>query len=147
MPTKKVKRFAAKVPAKKGGGANMKAMKVGAGVAAGVAAALAGAYLLYHKSAAPQRKQAKAWVLKAKKEAAREMKKLKQVSAAEYGRIIDKAMQRYGSVKEVNAAELMAAAGDLKAEWKHIQAEAAKTARNPKRVHSKGKAVPKRRVK
>lgn len=130
---KKTKRPVAKAPTRKGG--SMKAMKVGAGVAAGVAAALAGAYLMYHKSAAPQRKQAKAWIMKARKDAAREMKKLKHVSAAEYGRIIDKAMQRYGSMKEVNAAELMKAANELKGEWKHIQSEASKAmkASAPKR--------------
>jgi len=138
MAKKKTKRAAVKKVASKKNG--MKAMKVGAGVAVGVAAALAGAYLLYHKPGTPQRKQAKAWVMKARRDAAREMKKMKRVSAAEYGRIIDKAMQRYGSMKEVNAGELMAAAADLKAEWKHIQAEAAKAVKGSKPV------IPKRKV-
>ena len=44
-------------------------MKVGAGIAAGIAGALAGAYLLYARTK-PQQKKTKAWVVKARKDAA-----------------------------------------------------------------------------
>jgi hypothetical protein len=124
MATKKMKHAAVKKPvAKKKGSMGL---KVGVGVAAGVAAALAGAYLMYAKSAAPQRKAAKAWALKARKDVAREVGKMKHISASEYARIIDKAMQRYAAFKEVNAPEIAETAKELKAEWKHIQAHAKK---------------------
>jgi cytochrome c oxidase assembly factor CtaG len=129
MATKKMKSAAAKRPiAKKKGSMGV---KVGVGVAAGVAAALAGAYLMYSKSAAPQRKQAKAWAAKARKDVACEVGKLKNVSASEYARIIDKAMQRYAAFKEVNGPEIAKTAKELKAEWKHIQAHAKKFGAKP----------------
>jgi hypothetical protein len=130
------------VPAKKTGN-SAKGVKIGVGVAAGVAAALAGAYLMYSKQAEPQRKQAKAWVSKARKDVAREVGKLKNISAGEYGRIIDKAMERYSAFKEVNAPEIAKTARELKAEWKNIQAMAARTKKTP----SGKKAAPKARTK
>jgi hypothetical protein len=121
MATKKTAKKG--VPAKKKGHGSM-GMKVGVTVATGVAAALAGAYLMYAKSAAPQRKQAKAWMAKARKDVARELGKLKHVSAAQYAEAVDKAMKRYASMKEASIPELLAAAKEMKAEWKHIQAHA-----------------------
>lgn len=105
----------------------LKAVGMGAGVAAGVAAALAGAYLLYEKTG-PQQKKAKAWVVKAKKDAAREIKMLKKVGEKEYKVIVDKAMKRYGSLEKVSVAEVMKAAQDAKNEWKRIHAQAKKMA-------------------
>ena len=96
-----------------------------AGVATGIAAAVVGGYLLY-KNTEPQRTQAKAWILKSRKEAARNVKKLRKVGAAEYARIVDKAVKHYGALYKANAPELAKAAADMRAEWKHIQAEARK---------------------
>ena len=125
MATKKMKSGGKKVVANK----KRMGMKVGVGVAAGVAAALAGAYLLYAKSAAPQRKKAKAWVAKARKDVAREVGKLKNVSAAQYAGIIDSAMRKYAAVKDASAPEIVQAAREMKAEWKNIQTHAKKIAK------------------
>lgn len=149
MAKKTTKHAAAKMPTAKKKGHGSRGMKVGMGVAAGVAAALAGAYLMYAKSAAPQRKQAKAWALKARKDVVREVGKLKHVSASEYARIIDKAMRRYAAFKEVNAPEIAEAARELKAEWKNIQATAARVSKaaGMKKVAPKRKATAKRKGK
>ena len=120
-------------------------VKVGAGVAAGVAAALAAAYLVYHNAPASKKKQVKAWVKKARNDAARELKKLKRVSAADYSRIVDKTMRGYKSLKDVSAAEVVKAAKDLKAEWKHIHAKAGKAMKMAMPKKAKKKATPKRR--
>ena len=114
-------------------------------VAVGVAAALAGAYLLYRKAPASRRRQAKAWVVKARKDVAREVKKMKRVSPAEYGRIIDQAMRRYESLKNVSPAEVVNAARDLKGEWKHILAHAQKAVKVVKPKKAKKRSAPKRR--
>jgi len=103
----------------------MKAVGMGAGIAAG----LAGAYLLYGKKGSG--KKAKAWVAKAKKEAAREIKMLKRVGEKEYKAVVEKAMKRYGSLEKVSMADVMRAASDAKNEWKRIKKEAEKIARMP----------------
>ncbi len=131
MAKKTVKRTAGKAPMGKKKSGSSTGMKVGVGVAAGVAAALAGAYLMYAKSAEPQRKAVKAWAVRARKDVVREVGKLQNISASEYARIIDKAMQRYAAFKEVNAPEIAETAKELKAEWKHIQAHAKKFGAKP----------------
>jgi aminoglycoside phosphotransferase len=95
------------------------AMKV-AGIAAGIAGALAGSYLLYAHTK-PQQKKAKAWVMKARKSAAAEAKKLSVVGEKEYHRVMEKALRHYGAVEKIGAPEIMSAIRDAKAEWKHIQ--------------------------
>jgi hypothetical protein len=144
MATKKINALVAKkaVVKKKG----VTAMKVGVSIAAGVAVALAMRALnswMYSKSAAPQRKQAKAWVIKARKDVMREVGKLKNISASEYARIIDKAMERYAAFKEVNGSEIAKTAKEMKAEWKNIQAAARKATKMP----GVKKAAPKKKGK
>ncbi len=97
------------------------AIEAGAGVLTAAALAAAGAYFLSTKR---QRAKMKAWVAKAKKEVARNMKMAKRMSEAEYKRIVDRTTKRYGSLHNVNAAELVKVAKDMKAEWKRIQSEA-----------------------
>jgi hypothetical protein len=104
----------------------VKAVEVGAGVVAGIAAALAGGYLLYGKG--PRHAKAKAWVMKAKKDAAREIKVMKRVGEKEYKAIVEKNMKRYGSLENVSMAEIMKAAADAKKEWSNIHAQAKKMA-------------------
>jgi hypothetical protein len=118
MPTKK-----------KAGAQRAQAMKIGAGIAAGMAGALAGAYLLYERTR-PQQKKAKAWVMKARKEAALEAQKLARIGEAEYQRIVEKAMKHYGAMEHIGGSEIASAIRDAKAEWKHIQS-AAKEAAKP----------------
>jgi hypothetical protein len=112
----------------------MKAMEMGAGVAAGIAGALAGAYLLYARTNPQQKKRVKAWAMKARKAAGANAKKLSSISEHEYHRIVEKAMKHYGSVNKISAAEIASAIRDAKSEWKHIKMQAKKmTKPTPKR--------------
>lgn len=105
------------------------AIRAGAGVLTAAALAGAAAYLLSDKQ---QRTKMKAWVVKAKKEIARNVKVAKRLSGAEYKRIVDRAAKRYGSLHNVNAAEVMKAAQEMKTEWQRIQKEAKKMAKKAK---------------
>jgi hypothetical protein len=120
----------------------MKAVGVGAGVAAGLTAALAGAYLLYGQKGS--KKKVKAWVAKAKREATREIKMLKRVGEKEYKTVVEKAMKRYGSLENVNMAEVMRAVADAKNEWKRIQGEAEKMAKMAAKKKPMKKLAPKK---
>ncbi len=90
-------------------------MKVGAGIAAGIAGALAGAYLLYARTK-PQQKKTKAWVVKARKDAAMQAKQLAHIGENEYRRIVEKSMKHYGAMNRIGATEVAAAVRDAKSE-------------------------------
>lgn len=104
----------------------MKVVGIGAGVAAGLAGALAGAYLMSGKA---NQKKVKAWVAKAKRDVARELKTLKRVSEKEYKAVVEKVMKRYGSLEDVSMAEVARAVAEVKKEWKHIQGKVKKIAK------------------
>lgn len=112
-----------------------KVVGMGAGVVAGLAAAAAGAYLLYGDKG--NQKKAKAWIVKAKHEAAREIKMLKRVGEKEYKTVVEKAMKRYGSLENVSMADVMRAASDAKNEWKRIQGQVEKMAKMSKKTAKK----------
>ena len=97
------------------------AMEVGAGVLTAAALAAAGAYLLSDKK---RRAKAKAWVMKARHEVAKNMKTARRMGEAEYKRAVDRATKRYGSLHKVNMAEVMKTARDLKAEWQRMKKDA-----------------------
>ncbi len=130
---------------KKAGMQRAQAVKIGAGIAAGMAGALAGAYLLYERTR-PQQKQAKAWVMKARKSAAFEAKQLASIGEKEYQRIVEKAMKHYGTMEHIGGAEIASAIRDAKAEWKHIQL-AAKQAAKPAAKKAVRKSVKRHPVK
>lgn len=109
------------------------AMEAGAGVLTAAALAAAGAYLLSSKS---QRRRAKLWAKKAQRAVAKDVKKARRMSEAEYKRVVDRAAKRYGSLHNVNTREAMKVARDMKAEWKRLQKDAkvlAKMAQGKKR--------------
>lgn len=121
---------------KKASARRVRAVKVGAGIAAGIAGALAGAYLLYARTR-PQQKKAKVWVMKARKAAGIEARRLSSIGENEYRRIVEKSMKHYGAMNKIGAAEIASAVRDAKSEWKHIQMQAKKTARpTSKRRHA-----------
>jgi hypothetical protein len=117
---------------------NAKAWGIGSAITAATLAAAASAYLLSDKKT---KTKAKKWVADARKEVAKNIKAAKKVSAKDYARIVDQTMQRYGSVKDMSAADMMAAGKDLKGEWNRIQAHATKMVKKStsKKAVSKGK--------
>ena len=124
--------------AKKKKSNNAKAWEIGGAVTAAAIAAAAGAYLLSDKKT---KAKAKKWVVAARKEVAKNAKVAKKLGAKEYAKMVDQAVKRYGSMEKMTAADMIAAAKDLKAEWTKINAEAKKMVKAyvPKKVAAKKK--------
>ncbi len=97
------------------------AVKAGAGVLAAAALAAAGAYLLSDKT---RQRKLKAWAAKAKQEVAKHLKTASRMGEAEYKRIVDRAVKRYGGLHKVNSREVARAAQELKEEWQRIRKDA-----------------------
>ncbi len=127
------------------------AMEAGAGVLTAAALTAAAAYLLSNKK---QRTRAKAWVVKARKEVAKNVKKARRMGEKDYHRVVARATKRYAGLHNVNTAELIKVTCDMKDEWKRLQKDAkvlakmvgakgAKKAVRPKRAH-RGKKHDKR---
>ncbi|HUC01743.1 MAG TPA: hypothetical protein VMA75_02460 [Candidatus Paceibacterota bacterium] len=113
---------------KKKSGNTAKAWEIGGAITAATLAAAASAYLLSDKKT---KAKAKKWIVDARKEVAKNVKAAKKVSAKDYARIVDRTMQRYGSVKNMTAADMMAAGKEMKGEWRKIQAHAQRMAKKP----------------
>lgn len=99
----------------------MKKAVVGAGILGLAAAGIAGAYFLYGKDGAKNRKKIKSWGLKAKGEVLEKLEKAKGLTEANYHDIIDIVSTKYGKVKGVAPEEIQAFAKDLKKHWKNIK--------------------------
>lgn len=124
----------------------VKAWEIGGAITAATLAAAASAYLL---SDTKTKAKAKKWVMDARKEVAKNVKAAKKVSAKDYALIVDRTMQRYGSVKNMTAADMMAAGRELKGEWSKIQAHAKTMTKKPavkKRTATKRKPAKKARA-
>lgn len=113
--------------AKKKANNTAKGWEIGGALTAAAIAAAAGAYLLSDKKT---KAKAKVWAVKARKEVVKNAKVAKKLGEKEYGRIVEQAVKHYGSMEKITAADIMAAGKELKGEWKKIQAEAKKMAKN-----------------
>jgi hypothetical protein len=94
---------------------------VGAGLAALAIAGAAGAYFLYGKDGAKNRKQVKSWALKAKAEVLEKLEKARVLSEENYHMIVDAAMAKYAKAKNVAPAEVADLSRELKSHWKRIK--------------------------
>lgn len=113
------------------------AMEVGAGVLTAAALAAAGAYLLSNKQ---HRAKAKTWVVKTRREVAKNVKTARRMGEKEYRRVVDRATRHYGALHKADMAEIMKTARGMKTEWKRIQKDAKVIAkmmpkRKPARPH------------
>lgn len=106
------------------------AAEIGAGALAAAALAVAGGYVLWERMGKTKQAKLKAWVAKARKEAAQKVAMAKKMSESEYRHIVDAAVERYGSLANVNKPELQKTAAMLKAEWDRIRAQAKKISRS-----------------
>ena len=98
---------------------------VGAGLAALAVAGAAGAYFLYGKDGAKNRKKISAWGLKAKADIIEKLEKAKVVSEDNYHMIVDGALTKYAKMKNVAPEELAALSKELKSHWKSIEKQLA----------------------
>lgn len=95
------------------------------GIGAALVAAAAGAYFLYGKDGAKNRKKIKSWMIKAKGEALEKIEKMKHVSEDTYHNVIDTVGAKYGKLKDVTPEEAALFVKEMKGHWKHIKAELA----------------------
>jgi len=92
---------------------------IGAGI--GLAAlAAAGTYFLYGKRGAKNRETIAGWALQLKGQVLEKMEKMKNIDEKAYNELVEEAVQRFGRVKSVSAAELKLITADLKSAWSHI---------------------------
>ena len=121
-----------------------KKVGISVGLAAAAAAAAAGAYFLYGKDGAKNRKAVKGWMLKARGEVMDKMEDLENVSEAKYRDIVDTVIRGYKSAKNASPAELAAAAAELKGHWnsikKSLQVSKPKARKAAKKSVSKSRA-------
>ncbi len=96
------------------------AVGLGLGVAA-LAAAAAGAYFLYGKDGAKNRKKIQAWSLKMKADVMEKIEKLNDLSEDSYNAVIDQVSRQYAKLKSIDTSELEALTRDLKRHWKNIK--------------------------
>ena len=93
-----------------------KAAEVGVGLAA-VAVAAAGAYFLYGKGGAKNRKKVKSWMLKARAEVLEGLEKAKEINEKTYKKVVADVTRRY---KNVDKKELADMARELTGHWRSI---------------------------
>ena len=110
--------------------------KIGVGIVLTAAAATAaGAYFLYGKDGAKNRKAIKGWVLRAKGEVLEKLETLKEVNEEAYNNIIDAVAKRYQAMKNVDTVELAKMVDELKGHWRNINKQI--TPKQPKRKPAK----------
>jgi hypothetical protein len=120
------------------------AAEVGAGAVAAAALAVAGGYVLWERMGKQKQARVKSWVAKARQEAARNVANARKMSQTEYKRIVDAAVKRYGSLSDVNKAELAKTAATMKGEWSRIQSQAKVMAKQMQKSGKRMTATPKK---
>lgn len=117
---------------------NKKQVSIGAGA---LAAAVAAGYYFYASKNAPEhRRVAARWAGGLKKEALREVKRLKKLDRAQVMKAIDAASALYDGARSVDRKEVVRAAKELKNNWQALVSEAVGT----RATATAKKAAPKR---
>lgn len=93
---------------------------IGTGVVAGAAALAAGYYFYMSKDAKKHRKIMTDWAHNFKAEAIKEMGKVKKLNREPIIKAIDKAAKMYAVAQNVDKNEIVAAAKELKDNWKTL---------------------------
>ena len=106
-------------------------VEIGAATAA-VAGVAAGIYLLSGKHGAKNRKKLKGWAIKARKEVAYEVKRLKKIDRKAYEKIVHGVANRYKSLRGVSSQEVKKVLGELRGDWKNIQKHVSQIAQKKK---------------
>jgi hypothetical protein len=107
------------------------ALKVGLGLAA-VAAAAAGAFFFYGPQGTKNRRNLKAWTVKARAEVMENIENLQNVTEKSYDQTVDKVLAKYKKVKSIAPNELTRVQKELKSSWKAIKREMDKAAKKLK---------------
>ena len=126
------------------GSSTAKKVAIGAGIAALGAAAVAGTYFLYgSKNAAKNRKQVKAWAIKAKGDILERLEGLKEVNEEVYNRVVDEVSAQYKKAKNLTAADLVEFVDEVKGHWKDISKDVKKGAGATRTTRTKSRKTSK----
>ena len=99
---------------------------IGLSIAA-LAATAAGVYYLYGSSKGKARRaKISSWALRAKAEVMDEIEQLKEVNEETYHAVVDKVMQKYEAIKDIDKADVVILGKRLKSHWKDIKKDIAK---------------------
>ena len=127
------------------------AAEIAAGLIAAGAVAAAGYYFYGSKNAKKHRGAAVKWANDMKREVIREAKRVKNIDAKDFAKVVDTVAGTYRGVRSINAADLKRAANELKTNWKMIQHEAGQETRQSvsgaKRIGKRAVARSKKTVK
>lgn len=94
------------------------------GLAGLAVAGIAGAYFLYGKDGAKNRKKVQTWALRAKADVIEKLAKAKDVSEATFHGVVDEIGAKYGAkMKDISKDDIITFAKDLKKHWKDIKSE------------------------
>ncbi len=114
---------------------NKKKVAVGVGLGLAAAAAAGAGYYFYgSKHAAGNRKRAAAWASDLKADVVSNAKKLGKLDERSYKKVVDEAMKAYQNVRTIDKRDLLAAAAELKGNWKAIEREVGRVAKTEKKV-------------
>lgn len=98
---------------------------LGTGLAALAVAGIAGAYFLYGKDGAKNRKKISSWMIKAKGEALEKIEKLKEVNEDAYNLAVDAVTKKYSALKHITPEEIAQFSKEMKGHWKSIKSHLA----------------------
>lgn len=119
-------------------------IKVGTGLVAVGALAL-GAYFMYGKDGAKNRKAVRGWMLKARGEILEQVEKLGDLSEVNYDMIVDKVIAKYAQMKNIDKDELAKLVKELKGHWKSVKkgflSKTQKSGGNNTRTKSRAKVM------
>lgn len=99
---------------------NVRALGIGAGIAA-LAAGAAAAYFLYGPNGAKNRKKVKTWMVQARADVLSRMEKLKEVNREAYDNIVETVARQYQAAKKLDTKDVAQFTKELKNYWRDIQ--------------------------
>jgi gas vesicle protein len=114
---------------------------LGAGIAALAVAGIAGAYFLYGKNGAKNRKKISSWMLKAKGEALEKIEKLKDINEDVYNMTVDTIADKYNKLKNTTPEEIAQFTKEMKSHWKSIKKDLAPKAKKVAKKATTAKKV------
>ena len=94
---------------------------IGIGVTATMLAAVGGYFLYGSKDAPKNRKKVNSWMLKAKADVLEGIENTKELSEAEYDKLVDDVMKGYKAARTASVKELGEFAGEMKNYWSQIK--------------------------
>ncbi|PIS46781.1 MAG: hypothetical protein COT17_06845 [Elusimicrobia bacterium CG08_land_8_20_14_0_20_51_18] len=82
-----------------------------------------GAYFLYGKRGARNRRKISGWMFRLKGEVLDRLENIQELSEGEYYRIVDEISSRYARLEKVGAEELKEMTEELKGSWERLNRE------------------------